>query len=47
MRYAREPGDGRGGMEWAGITAADRRADLQWLVETGGGHDADSVARCF
>ena len=44
MRYARAPGDGRGGMEWARLTAADRGADLQWLVETGGDHDADRMA---
>ena len=45
MRYAREPGDVRGGMEWVRIVVADKGADLQWLVDTGGDHDADGVAR--
>ena len=44
MRYAREPEGGDGSADWARLTAADRGADLQWLVDTGGGHEADSIA---
>ena len=45
MRYVKEPGGDSGNAEWVRIVAADRGADLQWLVDTGGDHDADGVAR--
>ena len=44
-RYAREPDCGDGNGEWVRLTAADRGADLQRLVDTGGDHNADSIAR--
>ena len=46
MRYVKEPGDGRH-MEWIRVIAADKGADLQWLVDTGGDHDADGAARAI
>ena len=34
-------------MEWVRVIAADKGADLQWLVDTGGDHDAGGVARAI
>ena len=46
IRRTKEPsGEGQGGGEWIRLPTADRGADLQWLIETGGDHDADNIAR--
>ena len=45
IRYVKEPGDDRANIEWVRVPAADKGADLQWLVDTGGDRDADGVAR--
>ena len=45
IRCTREPGDGDSNNEWARLIAADRGADLQWQIDTGGDHDAERIAR--
>ena len=45
MRYGREPGSEDGDVEWARLAAADRGADLQWLIHVGGDQDAHCVAQ--
>ena len=47
MRNLKGPRDDRTDMEWVRVIAADKGADLQWLVDTGGDHDAGGVARAI
>ena len=47
ISHTREPnGEGQVG-EWVRLPAADQGADLQWMADTGGDHDADSIAQAI